>query len=120
MMFAKLSDNNSDRGMFKSFQPPSNDAMTKMNSMISNMGSGNKNKKKELFRSNVEPTNSSSGGGFTGLYFGFYQNLQLSHKDYLNDSIKSSSHDEESIAEERNTFVPIHKTSINTAQSSSV
>lgn len=118
-MFAKLSDNNSERGMFKSFQPPSND-VTKMNSMISGMGSANKTKKKDLFRSNVEPTNSSSGGGITGLYFGYNHNMQLSHKDYLNDSIKSSSNDEESIADERNSFIPIHKTSINTAQSSAV
>ena len=80
LMFAKLSDNNSDRGMFKSFQPPSsssNNEVTKMNSYVSGIGmSGNKHKKKDLFRSNVEPTNSSSGGGMTGLYYGGYgQNI---------------------------------------------
>lgn len=72
MLFAKLSDNNSDRGMFKSFQPPSNE-VTKMNSMVSALGSASK-KKKDLFRSNVEPHNSSSGGGITGLFYGVLPN----------------------------------------------
>ena len=70
MIFAKLSETNSDRGMFKSFQPPSTD-ITKMNSLVSGLGSATKNKKKnDLFRSNVEPTNSSGGGG-TGLLYGY-------------------------------------------------
>jgi len=41
-----------------------------MNSLVSGIGSGKK-KKGDLFRSNVEPNNSSSGGGQTGLLYGY-------------------------------------------------
>lgn len=68
--------------------------------MIGNVGSEDKQKKKELFKSNVEVP--ASTNTFSGVYFGFNQNLNSSHKDFLNDSIKSSSNDDESVAEERN------------------
>ena len=88
--------------------------------MISALGSANKKKKNDLFRSNIEPqNNSSSGGGITGLFYGLNQNVQLSHKDYLNESIISSSHDDESVAEERESLATVHKTSINTNQTNS-
>lgn len=42
MLFAKYSDAGSDRGMFKSFQPPSGSEIIKMNLMMGNVGSEDK------------------------------------------------------------------------------
>jgi len=50
------------------------------------------------------------------LLAGFAQNFHLYHKDYLNDSIRSSSQDEESVAEERDSMATVHQSKTNEHQ----
>ena len=91
MILTRLNETNGERAMFKSFQPPS-----KVNSQSNH-------KNNELFRSNVEI---NSGGGLLIMPNSF----QISHKDYLNDSIQScsSNDNDESVAEERESFKTVH------------
>ena len=100
MIFNKLGETHIvDKPLFKSFQPSGSHEFSKVSSNVSTSGAVadlKKIKKSELFRSNVETPNSA-------LLLHHPNNHQLSHKDYLNESIKqSSSNDEDEIvAEER-------------------
>lgn len=76
MIFAKLEESKTDRMLYKSFQP-----IEERNA-----------KKDQTIMSNIEPTN---GGLIPG------QKTTRSHLDYLNESIKDVSSNEESVADER-------------------
>lgn len=88
-------------GLFKSFQPQGEHPPASASKL---------RKKHDLFRSNVEEPG-------LALLAGFAQNFQLSHKDYLDESIRSSSHDEESVAEERVSLTAVHPSKPNPHQS---
>lgn len=81
MIISKLGSLYTDRQMYKSFQPEISKTATAST------------KKQELFRSNID--------NFTGGTLLIANIQSLSHKEYLNESIKDLSSNDESVAEER-------------------
>ena len=97
MILSRLGELNLDRAMCKSFQPSNNTS---------------NNKKGELFRSNIEHVPNSA------LILGMNHQSQ-SHKEYLNESIKDLSSNDESVAEERvsqEEYTTVHQTVSNPHQ----